>query len=114
MGCWIRFLKGADRSEFDGKPVGLQRHGGHHLSRHLFIVHLFHSAKSGLKVTANPVRSACTRRPGSTARSRSFGHDRTSCDPFGLLLQAACSVTSLRSSFAIMRNPPLVLAVVEV
>ena len=53
MGRRIRFLPGVDRTEFDGKSVGLQRHGDHHFDRRLFIVHLFHEASKRVNDDTN-------------------------------------------------------------
>src|SRR6266536_49949 len=81
MGRRIRSLPGVDRTEFDGKPVGLQRPGDHHFDRRLFVVHLFHSTENSLKRIRNTVGSADTGRPEWPAGSHSFGHDRTSPRP---------------------------------
>src|ERR1700746_4057798 len=78
MGRRVRPLPGVDRAGLDGKPVGLQRHGGHHFDRRLFVVHLFHSTENGLKRISYIVGSADTWPPEWPARSHSFGHDITS------------------------------------
>ena len=83
MGRRIRSLPGVDRTEFDGKPVGLQRHGDHYFDRHLFAVHLFHSAENGLKRITNTLGSADTQLQERTQRRIPSDITGLPHDPFG-------------------------------
>ena len=53
-----RPLPGVNRSEIDGKPMGLQRHGDHHFDRQLLAVYLLHGTQrpqSDLKHSGLPL-----------------------------------------------------------
>src|SRR5262245_19212881 len=60
MGRRVWFLARADRFESDGKPVGLQHHGGDHFDRRLLVVHLFCRPKVRPDAIADTVESAST------------------------------------------------------
>src|SRR5438132_7986511 len=77
MGRGIRSLPRVDRAEPDGKPVGLQRDGGHDPDRRLFVVRLFLRTKSGLDGLASA--GALTSRNGL----RLYRQPRTRCTGCG-------------------------------